>query len=240
MSINLGFTFNGRHSSELGLYIRTKSNPLLPNKRIVKETVMGKDGSYIFEDGYEDKELEFECTLLEDDLETRRLMARDIAEWLVSKGDLILDYESDKKYIVIQTVNNIDLAFENGADIFDIKFVCEPFQYSVIENEGTSFDNPIGDISIINSGSHKVLPVIEITGTGAIIIESNNKSFIYSNLNGTVYVDCENYIVYSGNPKVNKLSNFSGDFINLIKGENIVNVTGTITNIKFIYRNTYI
>ena len=237
---SLGFYFNGKHSNDMGLVIKTESNPLFPKKRIEMETVMGKDGAYTFEGSYNNKTLKFRCVFLESDMITRRLLARNLSEWLSSKGDLILDYEPDKKYIVTQTVNDIDLILENVYDTFSIAFEVMPQQYSV-NNQSISLDNPTSQIGIFYSGNYKALPLLEVTGTGNISITTNGKTFTYTGLTGTIYIDCNHCLVYSGNnPKINKLANFSGDFIQLIKGLNAIDLTGTITNIKIKFNNTYI
>ena len=52
----MGFTFRGIHTSEFkGLVIKTINNPLSPAKRIQRVNVMGCDGEYVFESGYNNK-----------------------------------------------------------------------------------------------------------------------------------------------------------------------------------------
>ena len=68
----------------------------------------------------------------------------------------------------------------------------------------------------------------------------------YINLDGTVYIDCKNQVVYSidGTTKVNRLSNFSGEFIEISPEPdvNVFTVSGSITNltIEFDYKNTFL
>ena len=49
----MGIKFNGKHSDEFGIPFRTVSIPILPPKRQTKLGIQGRDGEYIFEDGYD-------------------------------------------------------------------------------------------------------------------------------------------------------------------------------------------
>jgi phage-related protein len=59
-----------------------------------------------------------------------------------------------------------------------------------------------------------------------------------------VYIDCKDFVVYSqnGSTKTNRISDFSGEFPELVPGENQFPITGTITEltIEFDYKNTYL
>ena len=89
----MGFTFRGKHSNEFtGLVVKTINNPLLPPKRVQKVNVIGRDGEYLFEDGYINKILEFRCSLANGTIIERRQRAREIASWLSSAGDLVFHW----------------------------------------------------------------------------------------------------------------------------------------------------
>lgn len=265
MSI-VGFTYNNIHSSTFeGLYLKTINNQLIPSKRSQEISVMGRDGSYSFEDGYDNKVIEYQCQLFEGNIFIRRQKIRELTEWLSQLGDLVLDYENDKKYKVTKIVNDISLNLNNIFDEFNIIFTVSPIQKAVFENDKLTWNDAnfswysanipwMGNVveytatgsktlTIVNNGNYKALPIIILTGTVSnITLSANGKSFTYSSLSGTVKVDCENMMVYSGDPKVNKMSYFNGDFIELLKGSNTINVTGSITNvnIRFDFRNSYI
>ena len=148
----MGFTFRGKHSREFkGLVVKTVNNPLLPPKRIQRVTVMGRNGEYLFEDGYNNKVLEFRCSLAKGTLKERRQTSRDIASWLSSAGDLVLDYESDKTYKVVRAVSDVSLSVEQAWDEFSIIFETEPFQYGALK--ALSFDSP-SSVSVNNNGTY--------------------------------------------------------------------------------------
>ena len=171
----MGFTFREKHTSEFnGLVVKTINNPLSPAKRIQRVNVMGRDGEYLFESGYNNKLLEFRCSLARGTINERRNRARDIASWLSEIGDLVLDYESDKTYKVVKTVSDISLAIEQAWDEFNITFETEPLQYGGLKT--LSFDNPTS-IVVNNQGTYEADTIIGVTGTGNITVASGDYSF---------------------------------------------------------------
>lgn len=262
---NLGFTYNGKHSFEYGLYIRTRNIPLLPQKKVSEETVINKHGSYKFEDGYSDKIIDVECILINGTLQERRLKAREIAVWLSQKGNLIFDHEPDK-YYVVEYVNEINPEFLERHNVFTITFVCEPFAYSIYSNEdaymlpdfkidgemalylNTTFNDIYEPttVKVSNLGTCDALPIIEIDGMAlSIIIGTDTESFSIEPMMEKTYVDCKNMIVYTVDQygkKQNKLSDFVGNFIKLKPGINDISIEGTYlgVNISFKFKNAYL
>ena len=232
-----GFTFRGKHSNEFtGLVVKTVNNPLLPLKRVQKINVMGRDGEYLFEDGYNNKILEFRCNLTKGTIKERRILAREIASWLSFSGDLILDNENDKTYRVVKTVSDVSLAIEQAWDEFTIIFETEPFQYSGLKI--MSFDNPTS-VVINNAGTYLAESIIEITGTGNVIITCGTQSFTLTGMTGKLNVDSKRMIVYT-DAKVNGISKHSGGFIRLSPGNNTFTVTGSVSNMTVKFYDTYI
>lgn len=158
-------------------------------------------------------------------------------------------------------------------DVFteiQISFLCSPFMYELYDDlrdytidqlADTTVDSLDGllinksawqDITartvktVLNNGNYKALPTIEIVGTATLLtIQINDTAFSISNVNGTVYVNCEKMICYTmtGSNKTSFLQNFTGDFPIINTGENTVIVDGTslnLTEITVEYPNTYI
>ena len=121
----------------------------------------------MFEDGYINKILEFRCSLANGTIIERRQRAREIASWLSSAGDLVLDYENDKTYKVVKTVCDVSLAIEQAWDEFNITFEVEPFQYGGLKT--LSFDNP-STVVVNNQGTYEAETIIGVTGTGNVTI----------------------------------------------------------------------
>lgn len=233
----MGFTFNGKHTSEFeGLVVKTINNPLSPAKRIQRVNVMGHDGEYLFESGYNNKLLEFRCSLAKGTINERRNRAREIASWLSGTGDLMLDYESDKTYKVVKSVSDISLAIEQSWDEFNITFETEPLQYGGLKT--LFFANP-STVVVNNQGTYEADTIIGITGTGNITVASGGYSFTLTGMTEKLNADSKRMLVYTdGN--ANGISKHSGGFIKLRPGNNTINVSGAVSGMTVKFHDTYI
>jgi len=233
----LGFTFRGVHSSEFkGMVVKTINNPLLPPKRVQRANVMGYNGEYLFEDGYNNKVLEFRCSLAKGTIKERRQRAREIALWLSSSGDLKLDHESSKTYKVVKTVSDVALAIEQAWDEFSITFETEPFQYGGLKT--LSFENPTS-VVLNNAGTIDAEIIISVSGTGNVTITCGTSSFTLTGMTGKLNVDSRRMLVYTDS-MTNGILKHSGDFIRLSPGNNTIDVSGSVSNITVKFNDTYI
>lgn len=261
----MGFTFNGIHSDTYGIGVITKSMPYIPEKRQTTIEIPGRDGQFVFEDGYNNIIIELACAFTGDETIDRRKKARFISSWLSSTGKLVLDHEQDVEYTVVRSTNNISAAMLGLAyrDDFTITFECDPYQeqtfynddvlwaeassawkYSNIPLEGYERKFSVSNgqtIDVINAGTYVALPVMILTGVAHDIRIGN---CIFNNLNGTVYFDSKNKVVYNivNDKKNNRMSDFSGHFIELNPGSNLLQVSGQMTTVlvEFDYKNTYL
>ena len=143
----MGFTFNGISSDFFHIAVRTTKIPYIPEKRQNIVTVQGRDGGYVFEDGYNNIKIPVNCSFTTETLVERRKTARAIAAWLntsVKPAILIFDYEPDIEYKVVKIINNIEGAFRGAlvpVDDFDIVFECEPYQTNTFSNDNITWEN---------------------------------------------------------------------------------------------------
>ncbi|PHV71915.1 hypothetical protein CS063_00085 [Sporanaerobium hydrogeniformans] len=98
---------------------------------------------------------------------------------------------------------------------------------------------------ITNTGNFESKPLIEVTGTATLLtFELNNVEFSIANINGTVYIDCEEMNVYKivNNKKLSVLSQWQGDFPIVPTGESTVYIGGVGLNVAITvdFKNTYI
>jgi predicted phage tail component-like protein len=249
--------------------VKTESIPYIPPKRQITKEVQGRDGGYTFEDCYGDIQIPLKCKITGETLLDRRKTAREIAAWLTNKGTLIFDYEPDVEYTVVKITNDIKgmfVGYHLPVDEFTIIFECKPFQKQTYYNDNITWDDITsawkyfnipwngegcdrafltvehGDtLQLANFGTYKARPIITLTGVAATVTIG---PFTYTGLNGTIYVDCEDRVVYSesGGVKTNKLPYFTGTFVELVPGVTDLAVSGTITNldVTFDYKNTYL
>ena len=233
----LGFRFRGTHSSEFtGLVVRTVNNPLLAATKINRVSIPGRDGSYVFENGFENKALEFKCALSKGNISQRRIKAREVAAWLSGTGDLVLDHEKNKVYKVVRVVSDISLSISQVVDEFNLVFEVEPFQYGSLQTIST--DNP-NSLSITNNGTANAETVISVIGTGAVTVSCGDQSFILAGMTEKVNLDSKRMLVYTDLVE-NRMHIHSGGFIKLAPGLNNISVTGTVSNISVQFNDTYL
>jgi len=96
---DLGFTFNGVHSSHFNIYCDPASRQLIPEKRRSRVVVPGRSGTYSQEDGaFNDRTESFTCYYTRKPGSDISQQAREIAAWLSKDGVLRFDHEPDKFY----------------------------------------------------------------------------------------------------------------------------------------------
>jgi phage-related protein len=250
-------------AADHGISIITTDLPLLPNKRSVSERIIGRNGNVVFEDAYDNKEIALECTFIDGvALEERRQTIREVSAALSKPGSLILSYEPDKKYFASLT-KQASLKINNSHDVFSLSVEVEPIAHAVYDPQDLTWEQAemtwysanfpwngyqsqftIPDasetISVVNLGNFESTPIVILTGvTATTKIALGTDDFTITGLNGTIYVDLQNLIVYSGTTSyVNELSKFSGDFIKLQPGPNSLVVTSTgFTSLTVGFRN---
>ena len=261
----MGFTLNNIHTDAFGMAVTIKSMPYIPPKRQTTIEINGRDGQHIFEDGYNNITIEVACVIGGYDKLDRRKRARAIAVWLNKTGPLILDNEKDITYTVVKCVNNISatISAKEYREEFTVIFECDPCPKQTFYNDSLTWDTaesawpyvniPWGGydrtfevtpgqiINVENAGTYTALPIIIITGVAPNFAIGN---FLFNNLSGTIYVDCRNMLIYSmlGGAKVNRMSDFDGEFLELKPGSNTFPVNGSIYNltIQFDYKNTFL
>ena len=223
----MGFIFNGRHSSDLGLICKTEELPLVPARRRQIEYVQGRDGAYVFDpEGYDERVLVYRCTFPASlDYSTRRYLARQVAAWLsAEEGDLITDAEPDKKYRARVDVST-PAEFGASFDVFVVTFRAHPVVLSIYQNaDEVTWDTPtqwqltdIGwevselertyrvtgedTLEVENLGTYPAQPIIKLSGTAATVTlaDDDRNTCTYTGLApGTpIYIDCADPCVYS-------------------------------------------
>lgn len=163
-------------------------------------------------------------------------MAREIADWLSGKGNLVLDGENDKTYKVVSTVNNIDLSINQPFDTFQLTFETEPFQLG--SHKTITVDNPL-EVTLVNSGTVPAETVITITGEGNVSVSLGTNTFSLTDMSGKVNLDSKRMLVYTDTME-NRLNFFTGEFLKVPPGESILEVTGSVSQITINYCDTYI
>lgn len=128
-----GCSINGVHSSTLGIYMLTKSRPILPANNDSYLQVIGKAGSYLNPQQQVDRIEQVEFSVLNPDLPSMKTSNRAIAAWLHSKDRvrIIFDDEPDKYYWG-KVDGIVDFQQFDVDGVLSVSFRCQPFAQMVI------------------------------------------------------------------------------------------------------------
>ena len=240
----------------LGYVLKTQKYQQIPTVRNKQISVIGRDGSIDFTDGYNNKTLSVKLSAIDSsNIIARRASIRTINQELRKPGKLVLDFENDIYYDA-KILSGTTVNFSASCDEIFITFDLDPIAISRIEGQliwqDADYSWPLLNIPwddyawewdvvtsetivVNNRGNIDSLPIITIETISSenITISLGNNSFTHTGLNGVVNIDCRNMIVYDESLS-NAIENFgyTGDkFLELAPGDNEVSVIGTC-NIK--------
>lgn len=244
-----GFTFGEDASSSLSLIVIDKEIPLMPEIEDQGEELPGLDGGYDFGIRYKPKIIPVKVRLLNsisklDYKNKLRSLASKLNPRLGTKA-LIFDDEPDKMYFGRLSDTFSPLRMGLISDEFTLSFICyDPFTYSVAEKDLSGATQ----ITAVQSGSHVSRPLLIITkdAGGAKIRNTRNdgttEEIVFSSDSpaGVYEIDCKE-----------QTSTIDGDgayqfldeerYFTLQEGSNVVSrVSGAVTNMRLIYRDTWL
>ena len=154
-----------------------------------------------------------------------------ICSWLTGSGEVIFSNEPDKIYKV--TIKNqigfTQLVSTQDYHEFIIQFECQPKKFSISNDIITLTTSPQ---TIFNSGSANSMPIIKVFGTGAITLTVNSNVINLTNVSEYVTINSDLMDCYKDTQLCNNL--MSGEFPELIVGNNIISWTGTVTKIEIL------
>lgn len=172
--MSLGFTFNNKHSDEMGIIMQSADRTILPVKRKSKYEIPGKDGAYF--DGnsnYEERNIRVQIHISgkERTIEALRQRIREIAKWLsADEALLIFDDEPDKAYTAsIDTGLSLEQLRVWGQ--CELIFSCQPFAESVQYLTDTKDITENNDsLTVQVNGTQDTPCIITVKNTGTVNI----------------------------------------------------------------------
>ncbi|CAM3729030.1 distal tail protein Dit [Mesobacillus zeae] len=246
------------------LFLKDHYHPMTPEMREKAMTIPGMDGQWDFGSEWGSRQFKLPFAMIEyDRYELQRKLRALVAFLLDPYGKprtikLTFDYEPDKFYEV-KLDGKIDIKRMMDTGQFDLSFVAhKPYAKFLVSADEIAVDSDIpvmsdftigaeyefttnGEqtITVINDGSIAVRPTMFISSLhSAVTVSANGKAFTLNESANIVEVNGEFYTVKVNG--VNSLSLMTGDFIELLPGENNVTITGTSVNISFKFYSQYI
>lgn len=223
-------SFNGVTAADMGVVVLDYPPIIKPQARIKTVTVPGRNGTLTLHDPeavYEPVDKTVRCRLLS------TTSQEDVTAWLSGAGDLILGNEPLYRYTarVVDAVSYEKIMPGYADRVFEVKFACQPWKELTIPGSDISLSaNPQ---TIISPATLDSLPLIQISGVGAVSINIGSYSFTLSGIESgvPVLVDCDAMTVTNVNQSVSYLHNMVGQFPRLTPGNNVVTWSGTVSSV---------
>jgi phage-related protein len=202
-----------------------------PSRRVRKESVIGRDSELTFIDGLNNKQITIEFYVTYSTLQVRRANLREITPELLRGGKLYLNFENDI-YWNAKVLNASNISIDFAVDSLSVTFDCKSNALSAIQGGDVAWEDldiswdllnmywnaeniqttfAAGTHTIYNYGNTTSKPVYVMSGAGTVTI--GTESFTVTE---ACTIDTEKMIVYNGT--VNKMSSFTGDYIELSVG----------------------
>lgn len=219
---------NGKSSLYIqGLLISELPPVSKPQMRTQVDTVDGRDGDIVTDLGFQAYDREVSIGL------TRNFDIDDVTDYFNSEGIAIFSNEPTLyyKYKIVQQIDYERLIrFRKAKVVFHV----QPFKYSTIETPLAYEIDEQTAIKVFNSGNYKSKPKMTIYGTGQIVLALNGTNILTINLGaeGSITIDTATLEAYKGTVLKNRLVKGDYDKFALIKGENTISWTGTVSKIE--------
>jgi predicted phage tail component-like protein len=240
------FTFNSVASGDFGLVCKSVKRPLLPAAKVKRVDLSSTSGAYDFTDNeYSLRLVTMRIAYIGTSFEEMRSRARDIAAWLSTStwAKLVINDEPDKYYLA-KVTDEIDLTSMWEAGEAEINFDCQPFAYSVDEEEELyeditsqhvcEFTNP-GTREINYRSPQGSKSLITITGSwSSLSFAMNGKTLTYGHSASSKTLIIDNILMEAtldGSNVFGYLGGSLDDFLPIIPGANSLTVNGTGLNI---------
>lgn len=214
------FIWKNENSMDNNVTVKKLPPIIMASTRIEKIPIPGRNGFLTVDDGsYEEIIKPVQCYIKDDaDIDY-------ICNWLRGSGDVVFSNQPDRKYKAV-IINQIPFnKVLNSAKSFIVQFECQPFAYSLNSSLIT-----LTQSGTINNPSSDSLPYIKVYGTGNITLTINNKNIIFTNVSSYIELDSEMQECFKGTQPAN--NQMSGVFPILVKGNNSISWTGTVTKIE--------
>ena len=224
----MGLTFNNKHTSELGLNIKSY-RPIKTEVNDIYLDIPGRAGSVLVPGKPRDRIIPVEFGLLASSKSNLRAKTWEIATWLTTEGreNLIFDDEPDKIYKA-KVEGRVDLEQLFVLGKFMVNFRCDPFAY------GTEVTTPAQDdtATITNNGTVAAPFTIDAEFTAAApefkaTLGSHYIRVVHDfGAGDTLHINTgTGLIAINGSRALDKLDWQHSLFFELAPGENILTIT---------------
>lgn len=237
MSMNY-FSINGVKSTDRGIIMKTPPAIPLAAPRVTYQDIPGRDGSLAIlerdeEDGpvYDDISMNAECYMASLD----RL--NEAAAFLEQSGEIRFPHRPGGHYKgrITNQIPIEQIVKGRPQRQFAVTFRCGPYWYQDDAEDIVLTQNGI----VTNPGTARAEPLITVTGSGDGTLAMHGAAVYIRGLSGTLTLDCELKLAYSGTELKNGLVSVDVRWPYLAPGDNAVAISGDISQIVITPRWRY-
>ena len=230
----LYFKWKGTNSNTKHIRVQAKAPIIRPEERVEHVTIPGRPGELTQVEGEHIYNSYIQTLTLIVDGKANVPAAE---EWLTGEGYVTFDTQPtlQQRARIINAVTFSKHSHNLDYWVGDVQFYCEPIKGLIAEenievtSSGTSLSNP---------GNMVALPLMEVTGSGAVSISCGGKTIVIPDLTSGWVIDCENrWILENG---VQQFNAWTGDFPRIPTGTSTFLFTGSISKIKITPRWRYL
>ena len=230
----LYFIWNGTNSNTKHIRVQDKTPIVRPEERVEHVTIPGRPGELTQVEGDDIYNSYIQTlTLIVDG----KANVPAVEKWLRGDGYVTFDTQPDLKQRarVINAVTFSRQSHNLDYWVGEVQFYCEPIKRAVSEN---TIDVTSSGTSIANAGDLPALPLLKVTGSGAVSVSCGGKTIVIENLTSGWVIDCENkWVLASGVPQYNA---YTGDFPEIPVGGGTLTFTGSVSKIEVTPNRRYL
>lgn len=229
------FIFKNKSSLELDLYILEKSNVKGAERDIEFQSVPGRDGDLIIDNGrYKNVNVSYKLEMLTTSDAEFLSNVKILKNTLLSESGYFYLWDTYDPYYFRKAsfTGEVEINQDNRKNTCDISFNCKPYKYLLTgQNKITlTASGYTNNTEYISS-----LPYIKITGSGNITLSINDDDFVFTAVDEYIEIDSETMNVYKDTVSQNQKMTGS-NFPKLASGANYITWSGTVTSVEIIPR----
>lgn len=235
MATRYWFKWNGTRSDAQNIILNAAPQIVKPEERVQHVTIPGRSGDLTVTEGEQ---------VWNSYIQTIGIAVHGAANvpaaenWLKGAGTVTFSSQPGLEQAA-RVIGAVTLEkHSRGLDWWegDVQFYCDPIKHDVTETQITVTTS---GTSISNPGDMVALPLIKITGSGAITIICGGKTMAIPDCTSGWVIDSENEWILNGSG-VPQMNVCTGDFPVLNVGNNAITYTGSVTKLEITPRFRYL
>lgn len=224
--MKLYFTWKGTRSDAMHILYNERTPIIRPEERVDHIVIPGRTGELTLVEGE---------NIFNSYIQTKTITVEGkenvpAAEaWLKGSGAVSFDCQPELQQQA-RVINAVTFQrHSKNANFYtgEVQFYCDPVKNQVSES---SINVTSSGTTLTNPGTLPALPVMTITGSGAVSITISGKTLIIPSLTSGWKVDCRNKWILNGS-NVPQMNAWQGEFPEIPVGNSTISFTGSVTKI---------